>query len=628
MLAFRLLSHVWKQSLRSASRGQKTAGNIFVLILVLMVALNLFGLGLFFQAYLKEKHPGADPLLLFNGWLIYYFGIDLLLRQMMQRIPGQAVVPYLTLPVKKSLLVHLLLFRSFFSSFNLLPWVFLIPFAASTVLPAAGAGSALGWLIALGSMVAANSLLNLLLKKLAVRSFAIALALIAAIGSFFALDFLHVMSLASVSRALLGAALEHPVLSAAALLAPVVLYTLVFTVARGKMHLEHLASVTAAREDTSSRYRVLESRGMRGRFLALELKMFFRNRRSRTTMIIALAIFPLGILYYGLLRETQGEPYPLPSQPVLEAARQSLPRTATEGWHLITFRVDTGIAPPSTHIYVTGNHAVLANWKPSAVPLLRNPDSTWSRSFLIEEGDSLRYCFTLGAWQTEEKVGDGSEPSVHTLTVRSDTTIYRSAIAWKTPEFPLFMKINLLYWGLFVTGMLMFAYGQCLLAWNSTYFDALLTWRLSFRWILNTKALILFAAAMLSFLLTIPFAFMDSRILLFNGLAFLYNIGVNSYVMLLLASRNRKRFELEESLFSQQGKGAAQFVAIVPMWILPIILYGVLEGIGVPYVLYLMFGGLGILGLLLHRPLLARAFGSLEKQRYAIAAGFRKGGET
>jgi hypothetical protein len=96
--------------------------------------------------------------------------------------------------------------------------------------------------------------------------------------------------------------------------------------------------------------------------------------------------------------------------------------------------------------------------------------------------------------------------------------------------------------------------------------------------------------------------------------------------MLYFASRHRKRFDLDESIFSQQGKGAAQFVAVVPMWILPVIVVAVLEGLGVPYALYFFFGGLGLLGIFFSRPLLAWTTGMLEKQRHNIAAGFRQGG--
>jgi hypothetical protein len=120
--------------------------------------------------------------------------------------------------------------------------------------------------------------------------------------------------------------------------------------------------------------------------------------------------------------------------------------------------------------------------------------------------------------------------------------------------------------------------------------------------------------------------FLDTRILLINCLAFIYNIGVNSYVLIFLAAKSKKRFELNEGLFSQQGKGAAQFVAILPMWIVPVVAYGILGGMGVPYAEYLYFGGLGLLGIVFHRPLLKYAFAFLESKRYEIASGFRQGG--
>jgi len=299
---------------------------------------------------------------------------------------------------------------------------------------------------------------------------------------------------------------------------------------------------------------------------------------------------------------------------------------APPGYCRVTFRVDSGLVPPFAHVYVMGDHPALSNWKPAANPLLRNPDSSWSRSFLFEQGTELRYSFTLGDWQTEETLGAGMERTGHMVTIRSDTTIERRAIVWQTPEVPLMVMINFVYWGLIATGILMFAYGGFFLAWDSTFFDALLSWRIPFRTLLRTKVSVLFAAGLLSYVLTIPYVFMDPRILLVNTLTFVYNVGVNSYVLLYLASRVRKRFELNESILSQQGKGAAQFVAVLPMWIAPIVVYAVLEGLGVPSALYLYFGGLGLLGLVFHRPLLKWTLALLEKNRYAIADGFRQGG--
>ena len=101
MLVLKLLSHGWKQSLRSASRGQNTAGHIVMGVLVLLLAVNILGLGLYLHAILKELEPEMDPLLVFNGWVVYYLGFELLLRQMFQRIPGQAIVPYLSLRVHR-----------------------------------------------------------------------------------------------------------------------------------------------------------------------------------------------------------------------------------------------------------------------------------------------------------------------------------------------------------------------------------------------------------------------------------------------------------------------------------------------------------------------------------------------
>ncbi len=368
MLVFTLLSHGWKQSLRSANRGQNTAGNIIVLVLFILLGVNLLGLGLILHGLLKDLEPGVDPLAVFNGWVVYYLGIDLLLRLLMQRIPGQTIVPYLTLRIKKSLLVHLLLLRSFFSLFNLLPWVIIIPFAVNALFPSTPAGGALGWLVAMAFLIAASSLLCLYLKKLSLARRTIALGLGVVLVGVFGLDLVHVIVLPSVTKSLLGAVLAQPWYAVLVALVPAALYVANFRLLRNKMRLEDLSPGGLLRTSTSAHYRILESAGERARYCALELKLFVRNRRARASLIMAIVVVPLGFLFYEMVFQAEGDPYPIPGAEALEVARQAEPSIARSGYVIVTFRIDTGVVPSSAHPYVTGDHVALGKWKPGALP--------------------------------------------------------------------------------------------------------------------------------------------------------------------------------------------------------------------------------------------------------------------
>ena len=65
---------------------------------------------------------------------------------------------------------------------------------------------------------------------------------------------------------------------------------------------------------------------------------------------------------------------------------------------------------------------------------------------------------------------------------------------------------------------------------------------------------------------------------------FLYNIGVNTFVVFYIATFNRKRVDLNASLMSTQGKGSGQYLTIVPTFLLPIVIY----------FLFLLFGRFGL----------------------------------
>ena len=113
------------------------------------------------------------------------------------------------------------------------------------------------------------------------------------------------------------------------------------------------------------------------------------------------------------------------------------------------------------------------------------------------------------------------------------------------------------------------------------------------------------SSAFLMFVLSIPYVYFGWKVLLIHFAAMIYNIGINTHVLLYAGSFNRKKINLSErAAFNYQGTGAVQWLLGIPLLLLPL---------GFFYLGYKLVNfqtgiatliGLGILGFLFHEVLM------------------------
>ena len=115
--------------------------------------------------------------------------------------------------------------------------------------------------------------------------------------------------------------------------------------------------------------------------------------------------------------------------------------------------------------------------------------------------------------------------------------------------------------------------------------------------------------------MTIPYVFFGYKILLINASMFLYNIGVLSFVLLYFATFNKKRIDLTRGgAFNYQGIGAMNWLAVLPAFLLPILIYVPFNFAGLPNTGIAFIGFLGVLGLFFTRFLSASYSGVFIKE--------------
>lgn len=134
---------------------------------------------------------------------------------------------------------------------------------------------------------------------------------------------------------------------------------------------------------------------------------------------------------------------------------------------------------------------------------------------------------------------------------------------------PLFVFV-----GIFVTGIFMINFGQFIPAWDSGYYKLLMSQNIKYKEYLNSKYSLMLISAIVMFILSIPYVYFGWRILVIHFAAMVYNIGVNTYILLFAGSFNRKKIDLtQRAAFNYQGTGAVQWLVGIPLLLIPMAIF-------------------------------------------------------
>jgi hypothetical protein len=185
----------------------------------------------------------------------------------------------------------------------------------------------------------------------------------------------------------------------------------------------------------------------------------------------------------------------------------------------------------------------------------------------------------------------------------------------------------LVFVGIFVTGGFLIAYGQYLMAWESSHFDLILSSNIGIQDYFKAKYFLLVIPTLILYFFTIPYLYFGMKIFWINLAALFYNVGVNAPLLLYTASYNKKRMDLSKgAMMNYQGVGVNNFILVLPLLAIPAILYTLISLVFSYIPAVLTLGGLGILGALFSQSLIRLAVKNFEKRRYRIAEGYRQKG--
>src|SRR5664280_2280292 len=178
-----LLIHQWKESQRSTFWQKSLIVNILLGILGIYLLLNILVVGYFADNIIREIYKSGDVVVIYTGFLFYYFAFDLILRFLVQKLPILSIQPYLTLPIKKSTLLHYPLVKSLASFLNVVALLLILPFFIKVICVMHTISFCLAWIITVVSFIVTNNFLNFSVKKYFSKRPLIILILLPVIGT-------------------------------------------------------------------------------------------------------------------------------------------------------------------------------------------------------------------------------------------------------------------------------------------------------------------------------------------------------------------------------------------------------------------------------------------------------------
>ncbi|WP_405384904.1 DUF5687 family protein [Maribacter sp. LLG6340-A2] len=289
----RFSSLQWKSFFRSSNLGKSLGIKILMGFFGVYMLLSLAGTGAGLYFILKKIFPDQSPMWSISQYFVYWILIELFLRYFMQKLPVMDIKPFLTTPVKKSTIAHYILGRSSASIYNLLTLFVIVPFAIVLLFHSYPVLNVLLWVLSVMALVLSINYLNLLINKN--EKVLIAIACILVVG--YGLDYFGVFSVKTFFAPVFHALYAYPITVVVPIAVAVLIYVINFRYLRNKIYLDATLkpkSVAANTSDMSWTRRF----GDMGSFLQLDLKMIWRNKRTKSQVYISLLFVFYGLVFY------------------------------------------------------------------------------------------------------------------------------------------------------------------------------------------------------------------------------------------------------------------------------------------------------------------------------------------
>lgn len=298
MLIKYFLEHQWKQATRSAIWQKNLAVNLIMGFFFFILFLELVFISYLLGFKWHEIIEKGDPVVELHRLVAWYFAGMFSVRFFMQKLPALEVRPYLNLPMRKSSLVHFLLFKGSLNFFTLISIVFFIPFAFFQIEYYHDASVALLWFFAIISFDLGLNYFVLYLKKQMVASLKIVTLILGIIIILAAGDYFGWYSYSKIFGGILDNLIANPPFLAVLFFLPIVLYILNYRFLHNALYLENLSKDSGGNLIDTGRIGYLKKLGLTGELISLDIRMYLRNKRTKSWLYMTPIFLLYGLFFY------------------------------------------------------------------------------------------------------------------------------------------------------------------------------------------------------------------------------------------------------------------------------------------------------------------------------------------
>lgn len=194
-----------------------------------------------------------------------------------------------------------------------------------------------------------------------------------------------------------------------------------------------------------------------------------------------------------------------------------------------------------------------------------------------------------------------------------------SSPAYRTSFMQLFM-------GLFVTGGFLFLFGQRVPSFDSSYYPLMMTLNVPYKEYLKAKWWLIVSAVGISMVLAVAYAFVSWDLYFTFLAAGLYNIGVNSQVVLLSGAFNKNPVDLNsrsKAMGKKNNFSLKNLLLLLPQMVLPMAVFGASKYFFGTSVAVVSLGVLGLIGFFLREKFFEFIVRIYKKEKYSTIKAFK-----
>ncbi len=211
-----------------------------------------------------------------------------------------------------------------------------------------------------------------------------------------------------------------------------------------------------------------------------------------------------------------------------------------------------------------------------------------------------------------------------TTVIMSVLFLFYGFLFFNNPHQPAVMGI---FAGIFVSGGFLFTFGQFVPSWDSAYYQLMMSQNIQYKEYLSSKWWLVVIATIISTLLASFYLFLGWHTYLLIVVGAIYNIGVNSHLVLLGGAFVKTPIDLaqaRQAFGDKQAFNVKTMLIAIPKLLIPLLLYGLGKTIFNENVGLLLVVVAGIIGFALR----GKVFNMIEKiyktEKYATIAAYKQ----